>query len=734
VITRRWTSESGKLCLAIFLAVKTVSAQTLPSNSSALSTQALGNILLVQSGTDEARAQAAARLTLIHTPAASAILVAALRSPDEQAADAAAKAIADAGWADPAFIAPLEDLLGSNAVMNGWAATILRQFGGNAAVGQKILQCANDGQLPAAARVPVVKALGVFISKEAAGDLVDLVQDQNQSDELRQAAGLALAEMSGEALGQDGRKWRAWWQKAGGMSAADFTAAMTARRAAQFPALINENDRLQHGLDRMLKSLYFTSPAADQARILDSLLTSEAPEIRRSGAQIVEIDAAGGRPMSTHSRERLMAMLGGDSDATVRSAAAAALGLDPTAGPLLLSRLNEEADPDARVALLGAIAPRQDPAAMGLAIQLLNDPSPLVAQAAADLLAAGGSTLRDAKNADLRGRAEAALLSALDRNATGDFPLFRRSVTAALAGLGDMNLYERMVRLSSASEPEGVRIEALGGLGLLAQTTPDIAAVLADFVDGGGTPNALRLKAAQVLAGVATTAYVDRLVDRLHRNPEPRDDIRAAIWLTVQGWMSNLSDDRLVRLAERLRDEKDYAREVEVRRFFAVRLESRKTDDALQTAASQWETMATRELDDLGKPAEAAADFARVIAYDESKSATGEDLPHNPFRGETAALLAVGPPYAAAVKFAADTLSDAKRASVLPDVLEEFPRFAERLSGQANNRDSLDKAIALAQAFDDAKLAVPASLSYVADNLKNAADTARRNVLNIGGQ
>jgi HEAT repeat protein len=699
-------------------------------------------VLLGRGQTPQSRANAAARLAALRTPVAAAILSQGLDSQDPAVNAVAAHALAQANWAEAGFIAPLENLLGNNPAVNADAAEVLSQFAGNAEVAAHLLTVAENPTLPPAARAPAAAALGAFGTKDVAAALIDLLQNPDESDEVRQAAALALAEMTGlNALGQDSRKWVAWWQQVRALAPAAFAEQMQRQRAAQMPRVIGEMDRIERGANRLLTSFYFTSQPAEQPRILDSYLTNDAPEIRAIGAQIVEIDVGGGKPLSDTVRQRLITLVQSDPSAQVRAAAAGALGLDPTVTGLLLERLARETDSDAQVALLGALASRQDPTAIAQAVTLLKNPSPLVAEAAADLLAAAGSALGDPKQVALRQQVETALLQALDASggnpAQSQTPVsdpLRRSIVAALAALGDVNLYDRFMKLAAPSEPTNVRVAAIGGLGFLSRINTDIAGALADFVDTAGTPPALRLKAVQELAGVKTTAYVDRLVDRLNRSPEPQADIRTAIWQTVMSWLPFMGDDRLVALAERLKNEDDFAREVDVRRYYVQQLQTRKTPDAQQAAASQLETIATRELDNLGAPAQAAVDFANVCAYYEAKSSTADDLPHNPFRAEAAALLAAGPPYESAVKFAADTLADPKRAAVIPDVLEQFPRVANTLAtADPNKRDSLQNALALVKAFTDAKLSIPASLSYVTDNMQTAAQAAQQNLANLPG-
>ena len=713
----------------------TTPAQTSPDDNPSR----LGDTLLGHDQPPEVRLSAATRLAALRNPVAAVILTQALESTDASANSAAAKALAQANWADRQFAAPLENLLGPSAALNADAASVLIQFAPDADVAAHLLTAAQNPTNTPAARAPVVRALGSFGVKDVASALVDLVQNPDESDEVRQASALALAEMSGQnSLGQDPRKWVAWWQQVKQLTPADFAQQLQRQRADRMPQVLGQADRLQRGLNRLLTSLYFTSQPADQSRILDSYLTNDAPEIRAIGAQIVEIDGGGGKPMTDPVRQRLIALMQSDLAPSVRAAAAGALGLDPNITALLLAQLAKESEADVQVALLGALSSRQNPTAISQAVALLKSPSPLVAQSAADLLAAAGSIFRDPSQAALRQQVETALLQALDTggdSAPAQPPAvdpLRRSVVTALAALGDLNLYDRFMRLASASEPTNVRVAAIGGLGFLARLNTDIAGALADFVDTQGTPPALRLKAVQELAGVNTTAYVDRLVDRLNRSPEPLADIRAAIWQTVMSWLPDMGDDRMVALAERLKNESDYPREVDVRRYYVSQLQSRKTNDAQQAAASQLETIATRELENLNQPALAAADFANVCGYYESKSATPDDLPHNPFRAEAAALLAAGPPYDASVKFAADTLSDPERSAVIPDVLEQFPRFANALAtSDPNNRDSLGKSLSLVKTFTDAKLNIPASLSYVTDNLQTAAQTAQQNLTNL---
>jgi hypothetical protein len=710
-------------------------AQTLQSPS--IASQQLGNLLLGRNQPSDVRWDSARRLSVLRSPSAAAILAQALASRDPDISTTAARAIAQDDWADPQFVAPLEGVLGSDPTRNTYAAQVLVQYPGEsaAAIAARLLSAASNNQFPSAARTPLVEALGSFAIKDVAAALLGMLRDSGESAEVRQAAAVALTEMSGQSrFGQDPLKWQAWWLSVENEAPDAFAADMASQRSAHFAEVIGRTERLARGLDRLLESLYFTSTPAEQPRILESYLTNDAPEIRRIGAQIVEIDVGGGRPMTAAARSRLLTMVSSDPRAEVRAAAAAALGLDPTAADFLTGRLNQETDPDALAALLNALAPRQSATLFRVAIDMLNHPSPVVANAAADLIAASGTSLRDPSQTAMRQQIETVLLAKLDNPAAADGAVLRPAFVAALAALGDINLYDRFVKLASDAEPDAVRIEAIGGLGELARINPDIAATLADFVDSPTAAAALRLKAVQQLADVPTTAYVDRMVDRLNLTPEPDPDVRAAIWQTARNWMPQMSDDRLVRLAERLRNEHDYTREVDVRRFYAEALEARKTDDALQTAASQWETIATREMEDLNHPADAAADFARVLAYYQSKGVSGDDLPHNPFRGEAAALLATGPPYDAAVRFAAEMLKDPKRQPVVPDVLEQIARVANSLaSADPNNRDALTNALVLVKEFNDAKLSMPPSLSYVSDNLAAAAAAAKQNLANLGG-
>jgi hypothetical protein len=751
VTSKRWIKAVGWVKPALFMALPGViwaatvagglgrvfaagTGQTNPINS--VSEQALGNTLLGAGQSSESRDGAAVQLAALRSEGAVTILVQALQSTDAEISTAAARALAQANWPDSRFITPLEGLLGNSQTVNTYAAQALSQYDQNpsaTSIASRLLAAAYDGQYPAPARAPVIRAMGAFAYKDTAAALIGILQDPDQSDELRQAASVALAEMTGLSnLGQDAGQWQQWWQGVKDMDSGAFTVRMQQQRGAHFAEVIGDSDRLGRSLDKLLKSLYFVSAPGEQPHILDSYLGSEAPEVRRIGAQIVEIDVGGGRPMTEAARSSLLNLVATDASGQVRAAAAAALGLDPTAASILVRRLGEETDADALVAILNALAVRQDPQVIRQAALMLNHPSIPVAQAAADLIANDGATLRDPKQADLEQQIEGQLQAALDRTNSPRFQALRRSITAALASLGDMNLYDRFIQLSSAAEPDAVRVEAIGGLGLLAQSNHDIAAVLADFVDTPQTPTALRLKAVQMLAGVPTTAYVDRLVDRLNRTPEPALEVRLAIWQTVEAWFAQMNDERLERLAERLRNERDYAHEADVRRYYVQQLEARKTDDALQMAASQRETIATRELENLNMPAQAAADFAGVVAYYQAHAKTGDDLPHNPFRAEAAALLAAGPPYTAAIKFAADTLADPKRAGVLPDVLEQFPRYANTLAtADPSDQAAMKNALELVQSFNDAKLKIPPSLSYVSDNLQSAADQARQNLANL---
>jgi HEAT repeat protein len=693
-----------------------------------------GNMLLAGNQAAGTRDLAAGRLAAAGSPAAAGILAQAMQSSDPDTANAAAKAVGAAGWADPQFVSPLEIMLGRSADLNASAASALAQYSDDADVANHLLAVATNSQSGPAARVAVIDVLGVFAFKDVAAALMELLEDANESPDVRQASADALASMTGSReFGRDAAKWQTWWDSYKDVSADEFSRDLQRQRAARFGQIVQESARLNRGVDRLLKNLYFTAQTGDQGRILDSYLTDDAPEIRVIGAEIVAIDVGGGRPLTPAERARLLSLLAADPAPEVRAAAAAALAFDPTDTSELLHRLAQEQDTEVRVAILSALASHRDPAAITAALPLLDDSSPELARGAADLIAASGALLRDPKHADMERQVKTALLDTLERTAAGSAEDLRASVTAALASLGDPSLYERLVHLSEAGESEPVRTAAIGGLGELARTNPDVAAVIADFVDASDSTPAVQLEAVEELAFVSTTAYVDRLVDVLHATVRPSADVSNAIWQTEQAWFPLMSDDRLSRLAERMKNENDFAREVDVRRFYVARLDTQKSDDARQMEASQRETVATRELYNLNDPAGAAADFAQVLTYYESKSKGSDDIPHNPARGEAAALLAQGAPYDRAVQFAADTLSDAKRLGVVPDVLEQYPRLAEALaSNHPEDRDAQTRALDLVKAFDAAKLKIPPSLSYVSDNMDEAAKLARQNLANMG--
>ena len=700
----------------------------------------LAGVLLGGTASPEDRAAAAARLVALRTPDAAQLLVQALQSANPEAAGAAAKALSDSGWADPAFVASLENLLGRSETLNGSAAQALTQYAGDPNVPptlnvpSRLIAVASNPRLGAGARVPLVQTLGAFPRQDAAAFLVGRLQDGDENSAVRHAAGTALVDMTGlREYGQDVQQWQTWWNARKGLSPDAFADGLQRQRAAKFGVVVQRSARLQQGLDRLLKNLYLSAPVDERPRILDGYLTNDAPEIRRTGAEIVEIDVGGGHPMTPEARSRLLAMVSTDPEPEVRTAVAGALGLDPTNAPVLLAQLDSEKDPDVLVALLNALAPRQEPAAIAAALSLLPGPNFRLAQAAADLIARGGVALQDPKLGPLQQAVKNALLQSLDRANGPGTETLRRSVTAALASLRDPGLAKELERLSGPNEPDGVRYYAITGLGELSRDNPNIANVIADIVDGRNTPAPIRLRAAQEMAKAPTDEFVDRLVDRLNLHPDPDPDVRKAVWETVKSWFPLLmKDERLIPLADRLKAEQDPAHEADVRRFYVQTMEARNTTEALQAAADQRQTVATRELENLNDPSSAAADFAKVLDYYE-KSGGSDDLLRNPARGEAAALLATGPPYDAAIRFAAETLADPKRMGVRPEVLIEFPRVANALAANANDKDSLNKALSLVKAFKAANLNLPENLSYVMDNLNSAAETASRNVSTLGG-
>lgn len=228
----------------------------------------------------QSQSQAALMLVQNRSPLAADIVRQGLRQQEATevflALTAALRLTRDGRFNDPLVAA----LFGDRPVIRQSAAETLTVL-----MDQELLRrlqtIVENGELDLALRQTVLRLLGRSGQKGAAEVLLELVSSPQEG--LRRSAAAALAELTGQDLGEDAAGWRAWWQSHKDLSAEPWLQERLAYQASHAHRLEGEIERARAEIVRLHQQLYGRLPLADRLGQVQSLADHEDPAVRALG-------------------------------------------------------------------------------------------------------------------------------------------------------------------------------------------------------------------------------------------------------------------------------------------------------------------------------------------------------------------------------------------------------------------------------------------------------------------
>jgi HEAT repeat protein len=548
------------------------------------------------------RDEAAVRLVSRRTPDARQLvrqLLADARYPAAQAAVARALA-ADVGIdPDPNLIDPLFVLLNGGVRPAGAA---LGNYHGRADVLDRLINAARQRQNEPA-RLTAIEALGRVTERAAVETLIAIVTREDEPERVRNVASDSLMSLTGLVDNdRDPQRWSQWWSANANRNDVDFRNDLITNRARRYDVLADRHADLADAVERELTDQYRAALPTARPAMLMRMLTSDAPELRALGAALVLEDRLQGRPVQEAAIARLREMIG-DSDPQVRLAAVKGLAGDKLALDALLAQLPVEQNPDVRAALARALGPIGDVRAAGPLVDLLSDPSVVVAKAACDALRALGPSVR-ASDPALPARAKPALENLLRRSDRPGMEDLRESVAGAMASLADPALSDPLQRLANRSEPFRVRREAVRGLGNIGDPRAGDY-ILDTFL--GNTPDPEPSVQVEALNALVKLGRVEFYASIAALTASPDDSVRRAAWTALVGLMPRMPSGSLIELTRIFAN--DPAKLVEVLRVLA---DEQQKAGQLNDWADTRQTMG-QALMKLNRPAEADECFTSAL-------------------------------------------------------------------------------------------------------------------------
>jgi len=510
------------------------------------------SVLADPNATPEARDNAARKLVIARNDSNLASLADILRA-NRGGQLALARALATTPWPDPQFIDPLFSLLTSHERdVTRAAAAALGQYKGDNTVLTRLRELASASPSDDT-RLAVIHAIGMFDQKSAAAMLMDILQHSG-SQTIENAAADALVGMTGYSEnGRNAQRWQQWWSTAQKESDVDFVLDLVRHRAAVYSQRVIQYEQLQGAVEKLCQDVFDQAPKEKRADLVLRFLRSQSPEIRAQGAMIVYRTRANGEGAVVADDMKEVRRVLGDSDTTVRAAAAAALYNDADSTQQLVNQLKVETSEEVIISLIHSLGPLQNVDATALIIRIFytNPSQRLQIEAAAAIQLAAG--LLD-KHADLKAHAEQALMPLLeDRTRQPGATALRVAVVAALGSLRDNTLLTSFRDLAKASEPPAVRVEAIRALGVLQAQDLVATYFLAD------AEPAIRLAAVQAMGMRPTPTFLDPLTDHVFESNEVDAAVRAEAWRVLQQWLASpeLKDDEVLHAAANLQKQND---------------------------------------------------------------------------------------------------------------------------------------------------------------------------------
>lgn len=650
----------GSLLLVVMAAGPQLHAQTVPSSAPSTAPlpdpqtmiqrelDQLGARLADDAATQADRDEAARRLAYRHTPAANLILGRMLQAAGNRAGQlAVAKALAGDSNPDPQFINPLFALIGVDRPLTEAAVQALSAYTGNTEVFSRLASLATAAP-QRETRLAAIKALGSSIEKGTAETLITLLTDDNEPQLIRNAAADALVAMTGlESNGRDAGLWQQWWAVSRDLAEPQWRVGLLDKRAARYDQMQLRLGQMRDEMQAVLFSQYQAMTDAQRPEALLRYLRSAEPAIRAVGARIVYNDKLNNRAIPDPIKQQLRQMVG-DSASEVRIEVARALRVinDPEALEPLLAQLAQEPDEQVRAEIAQALTPIGDLRAVDPLLQLLQDPSPKVAEAAARALRELGPQARD-KSPELASRIAAALRRVVEDRTGQPEAALRESCIEAMVTLRDPSLRDLFYRLLKPNESPVIRRAALDGLGEYRdpKMADRIVQVLLNDRD-----EAVRMAAVRALEKCATFEIAPTLYQQLDPANETSAKVRDAVWNLLQLLFPEAPKEVLPEWAQRFNDQPE--RRLIILKALAEKQVKDKDEEPLAYTRENIGQVYMR----LNQPAEAAAYFRLALDYWRSRQDRGM-VTQGLIRQALEALLR-SRQYEAAIQFAAPLLKE----------------------------------------------------------------------------
>lgn len=522
------------------------------------------------------REEAARRIAGRHTAESGLLVIRFLTDAGNLPGQSAmAKAVAYERLTNPELVDPLFALLnGQTRQLCDAAGQALANFKSNPVVLTRLTTIAN-ARTNEPARLAAIAAIGKIPEWQSGETLMALLTRGDEPAGIRFAVVRALGDLTGLLdYGQDVQRWQQWWSSNQGKSPAAFHADLVENRSQRFDDSQMRLADLAESVGNLLSAQYQTVPADARADFLQKLLSNTSPEIRVAGARIVRTEKSEGRPVPDPAVTQLRQMIA-DSNATVRLEVANALARmnDQAAFEPLLDQLNQESNPDVRAALAGALGFLENTKAVPRLIDLLGDPTLVVAKSSADSLKELGPKLRDSDPA-MTIRAADALTKLLARTSQPGLEPVRESTVAAMVPLRRPELLTTLQRLTVASETPRVRRDAIRALGEIRDPRASETVVLA-FAD----PEAgVRLDAVRAMGQIGSTEFSSQIAKLVDPKAEPDQSVRDEAWRVLQSFLPNLSQQQLAGFASQF--DRDHEKKLAVLIALAdMLLKNKQLDD-----------------------------------------------------------------------------------------------------------------------------------------------------------
>ncbi len=326
------------------------------------------------------RRGASDRLVRDRSPEAMQAVERALRAKDAAVVSSAVDALDRAEAHAPALADALVAVIASDvAIDRGAAARVLAASDTRAT---ELLAAAANASPTVSARVGAIKALGELRTRQAAGRLVAMLDEKNQSPEILQAACLALDLATGAGHGTDPSAWRNWWADSSRVAmetgALSQDSQLRARAEAAERAAADERGRSERLAGRLVEiygQLFLYLTQRDRFERSVDLLSDSLAEVRTFGVAQIERMLRNGERADDTIYRAVMVLL--DDPVPALRVRGVRL-LDDLAAPDLALRISErlpnERDPDVTAAYLTALANRPSNEAFSATLPLVRDP------------------------------------------------------------------------------------------------------------------------------------------------------------------------------------------------------------------------------------------------------------------------------------------------------------------------------------------------------------------------